>query len=99
MIHPECAKWGGFECLNGDSPVGHTLLMREVILAPSGRFSKTFDASPAAHSFSVLTGLGRGPLVRRASTMFLMSALAKIKQVEMKAQNIADHQIGMGSLY
>lgn len=31
--------------------------------------------------------------------MFFMSALAKIKQVEMKAQNIADHQIGMGSLY
>lgn len=28
-----------------------------------------------------------------------MSALAKIKQAETKAQNIADHQIGMGSLY
>lgn len=29
----------------------------------------------------------------------LMSALAKIRQVEMGAQNIADHQIGTGSLY
>jgi hypothetical protein len=28
-----------------------------------------------------------------------MSPLAKIKQVEMRAPNIADHQIGMGSLY
>jgi hypothetical protein len=28
-----------------------------------------------------------------------MSALAKIRQAEMKAQSIADHQIGMGSLY
>jgi hypothetical protein len=27
-----------------------------------------------------------------------MRALAKIKQAEMKAQNIADHQIGKGSL-
>jgi hypothetical protein len=28
-----------------------------------------------------------------------MSALAKIKQAEMTAQNIAAHQTGIGSLY